>query len=191
VIVLSDNQKGSMADDTQLLETPEESEKLQSGEDLALAALSQQSAATNMAGVNSTDSESEQSDKVANTLTHLQNVIERNANELARINGELKEHRDSMKSVFENDAELSEASDQAQQIANAVKARRTALQNNPQVTSLKAKVGDLNEQKKEIEETISNHLVNYFALTNSKSFDTSDGDQWEFDIKAKVKSRKK
>lgn len=180
-----------MADDTQLLDQPEESEKLQSGEDLALAALSQQSAATNMAGVNNDDTESEQSDKVANTLTHLQNVIERNANELARINNELKEHRDSMKSVFENDAELSEAEDQAQNIAQAVKQRRTLLQNNPQVTSLKAKVGDLNEQKKEIEETISNHLVNYFALTNSKSFDTSDGDQWEFDIKAKVKSRKK
>ncbi|MDQ5931161.1 MAG: hypothetical protein QG674_327 [Patescibacteria group bacterium] len=174
-----------MADDQQLLDTPEETQELQSGEDVALAALSQQSAG------DSTDSEAEESDKLASTLTHLQNVIERNANELARISAELKEHRESMKNVFENDAELSEAEDQAQQISNAVKARRTALQNNPQITSLKAKVGDLNEQKKEIEETISNHLVNYFSLTNSKSFDTSDGDQWEFDIKAKVKSRKK
>lgn len=173
-----------MADDPQLLDKPEETEELQSGEDVALAALSQQSAS-------SADSEAEESDKLASTLTHLQNVIERNANELARISAELKEHRESMKNVFENDAELSEAEDQAQQISNAVKARRTALQNNPQITSLKAKVGDLNEQKKEIEETISNHLVNYFSLTNSKSFDTSDGDQWEFDIKAKVKSRKK
>lgn len=180
-----------MVDDTQLLEQADEAAKLQSGEDLALAALSQQSAATTIAGVTSDDNEEEQSDKVASTLTHLQNVIERNADELVRINNELKEHRESMKNVFENDAELSEASDQAQQIANAVKQRRTQLQNNPQVTSLKAKVGDLNEQKKEIEETISNHLVNYFALTNSKSFDTSDGDQWEFDIKAKVKARKK
>lgn len=180
-----------MADDQQLLDKPEETEQLQSGEDLALAALSQQSAATTMAGVSGEDNEEEQSDKLASTLTHLQNVIERNANELARINGELKEHRESMKNVFENDAELSEAEDQAANIAQAVKQRRTALQNNPQITSLKAKVGDLNEQKKEIEETISNHLVNYFALTNSKSFDTSDGDQWEFDIKAKVKARKK
>lgn len=180
-----------MADDQQLLEKPDEMEELESGEDVALAALSQQSAATSMAGVTSDDDEEAQSDKVASTLTHLQNVIERNANELARINGELKEHRESMKNVFENDAELSEAQDQAQNIAQAVKTRRTQLQTTPQVTSLKSKIGDLNEEKKEIEETISNHLVNYFALTNSKSFDTSDGDQWEFDIKAKVKSRKK
>ena len=124
-------------------------------------------------------------------MTHLQNIIERNANELLRISSELRELREGLKNVFENDAELTEAQDQAEVIIQAVKQRRTQLQNNPQITSLKVKIGDLNEQKKEVEETISNHLVNYFALTNSKSFDTSDGDQWEFDIKAKVKPRKK
>lgn len=179
-----------MSDDQKLLDAADEKESLQSGDDIALAALSQQS---NTDDVTSDGNESEamESDKLADTLNHLQNIIERNANELARINAELKERRDSLKSVFENDQQLSEAQDHVQEMTNAVKERRTQLQNDPQATSLKAKIGDLNEQKKEIEETISNHLINYFGLTNSKSFDTSDGDQWEFDIKAKVKSRKK
>jgi len=52
-------------------------------------------------------------------------------------------------------------------------------------------IGELKEQQKEIEETLSNHLINYHAMTNSKSFDTSDGDQWDFSIKAKIRPRKK
>ncbi|PIR61807.1 MAG: hypothetical protein COY81_01480 [Candidatus Pacebacteria bacterium CG_4_10_14_0_8_um_filter_43_12] len=185
------SQKGSMANKKQSIDKLESAEKLTSGEDLALAALSQQSAASTMAGISDDEDEGVQSDKLAGTLTHLQNIIERNANELLRISSELRELREGLKNVFENDAELTEAQDQAEVIIQAVKQRRTQLQNNPQITSLKVKIGDLNEQKKEVEETISNHLVNYFALTNSKSFDTSDGDQWEFDIKAKVKPRKK
>lgn len=191
MIALSQNKKGSMNNDVKQLDQPDELDQIQSGEDLALAALSQQSAAAQVAGVTADESEEMQSDKIANTLNHLQNIIERNANELNRLNNELKELRESMKNVFENDQELAQAEQEAQLITQAVKQRRSVLQTNPQVTSLKAKIGELNEQKKEVEDTISNHLVNYFALTNSKSFDTSDGDQWEFDIKAKVKSRKK
>lgn len=178
-----------MADDKQLLEKPDEQESLQSGDDLAIAALAGQSASDSADP--SLDAEEMESDKLAETLTHLQNVIERNANELSRINEELKERRESMKNVFENDQELAQAEAQVSEFTQSVKQRRSQLQSNPQVTTLKTKIGELNEQKKEIEETISNHLINYFGLTNSKSFDTTDGDQWEFDIKAKVKSRKK
>jgi hypothetical protein len=56
---------------------------------------------------------------------------------------------------------------------------------------LKVKISELREEQKELEETLSGHLVNYHSITNSNSFDTSDGDQWEFSIKAKIKPRKK
>ena len=72
-----------------------------------------------------------------------------------------------------------------------VKERKAQLQTNPAAMSLKAKIGELREQQKELEETLSNHLVNYHSLTHSHSFDTSDGDQWEFTITAKIKPRKK
>ena len=61
----------------------------------------------------------------------------------------------------------------------------------PTVVRLKNDIGELNEQKKEIEEALSNHLVNYYQLTNSKSIDTSDGDQREFVIRAKIKPAKR
>jgi hypothetical protein len=138
----------------------------------------------------SLDEEIEASDQLATTLTSLQNVIERNAQNLQKIAEELKHKRESMKSVFENDTLLAEAQEQAALYSNQLKERKSKIQTDPQVTSLKIQIGELNEQKKEIEESLSNYLVQYYQLTNSKSFDTSDGDQWEFDVKAKVKPKK-
>lgn len=136
------------------------------------------------------DDEIAASDELASTLQSLQNVIERNAQQLQKIQEELKHKRESMKNVFENDTLLAEAQEQAALYSNQLKERKAKLQTDPQVTSLKVQVGELNEQKKEIEEALSNHLVQYYQLTNSKSFDTSDGDQWEFSVRAKVKAKK-
>jgi len=158
-----------------------------SGDDLAAHALGQISPAIEAETI---EDETAQSDQVALALSSLQNVIERNANELQRLSDELKEKREMMKNVFENDTELATAEEQVSLIATQVKERKAKLQADPQVTTLKVQVGELNQQKKEIEETLSNHLVNYYQMTHSTSFDTSDGDQWEFKISAKVKSRK-
>lgn len=164
------------------------------GDDLAQEALEEvtQSTGTSVGQAGTTaDDEIAASDQLAQTLTSLQNVIERNATELERVLNELKEKREMFKNIFDNDTELAEATQQAQIITEQVKQRKSKLQTDPQATTLKVQIGELSEQKKEIEEALSNHLVNYHQITGSKSFDTSDGDQWDFDIKAKVKARKK
>lgn len=172
----------------------DDNKKLQTGDDLALDALSQAGQNTKALPADTDDdfeNEEARSNQLAETLTSLQNVIERNAEHLQTIANEMKEKREELKNVFDNDSTLAQADEIAKQASVQVKERRSALQSDPQVTSLKVQIGELNEQKKEIEESLSNHLVNYYQLTNSKSFDTADGDQWEFSIKAKVKSRRK
>lgn len=136
------------------------------------------------------ENEAEASDKLAETITHLQNIIERNALELQRVQNELKEKRQSLRNVMENDVQLAEISAEVEKVTQQVKERKAQLSSSPQTVSLKANVAELNQQKKEIEETLSNHLINYYGLTNSTSFDTSEGDQWEFKISAKVKAQK-
>lgn len=170
-----------MADDA--LPQPQDTNKLESGEDLALKALSE-------ASESDSDSEVAASDELADSLNHLQNVIERNALELQRLKEEMKQKRESLKSVFENDAQLAEAEEEQKKLSGTVKERRAQISSSPQATSLKAQIGELKEQQKDIEETLSNHLINYYSITNSKSFDTSEGDQWEFNITAKVKTRR-
>lgn len=130
-----------------------------------------------------------ESNQIGETIGALQSVIERNAVELMKVKAELKTHRESLKSVFDNDQELVEATKQVKEVQTTVKTRKASIQARPEAISLKAKIGDLNERKKEIEETLSNHLVNYHQVTGSSSFDTSTGDQWDFSVSAKVKPK--
>ena len=166
------------------------------GTDLAREMLDRQQSADNQqpsstaAGSAGTD-EAADSDELAETLTALQNVIERGAQQLESVSRQLREKRDSLGNVFANDQELEQAREQAQLASQQAKQRQTSLQADPQVTALQVQIGELKEQQQELKETLSNHLVNYYQLTNSKSFDTSDGDQWEFEVKARVKPRRK
>lgn len=162
----------------------DDQKQISSSDDLALDALSHASQSADA------DNELAESNQLADTLNSLQNLIEKHARELTRIETELKEKRQSLKNVFDNDVQLTEAREEVEKHTQAMKERRVQLQNDPQSTSLKIDVAELNQQKKELEETLSNHLVNYHALTNSTSFDTSDGDQWDFSIKAKIKAKK-
>ncbi len=166
---------------------PDDQKQISASDELALDALSQASKSSESVD---SDDEIKKSNELAETLTSLNNLIEKHARELTRIEGELKEKRQSLKNVFDNDIQLTEAREEVEKHTQAMKERRTQLQNDPQSTSLKIDVAELNQQKKELEETLSNHLVNYHALTNSTSFDTSDGDQWDFVIKAKIKAKK-
>ncbi len=160
---------------------------LESGEDLARKALeaADELSLPSDAGV---DAEVAASDQLAETLTHLQNVIERNVSELKRLKDEIKLKRESLKSVLENDTELAEAQVQAEAVTQQVKERRAKLQSDPQSASLKAQIAETNQEKKEVEEALNNHLLNYYSLTNSMSIDTSDGDQLEFKVRASIKA---
>lgn len=130
-----------------------------------------------------------QSDKLAETLQYLQNLIERNATQLKTVHDELKEKRESLQNILENDQELTEAETAAKSQVDAVKQRKASLQSTPESINLKNEVGELREKLHEIEDTLNSHLLNYYQLTNSTSFDTSDGDQWDFTVKAKLKTR--
>lgn len=137
------------------------------------------------------DAEVAESNEVAQALMSLQNLVERNANELDRLRNELKEHRQSLKNVFDNDQGLLEAEQVAQEVATKVKERKQSIDAQPEVRQLKLKIVDTREEMKEIEETLNAHLISLFKMTGSQSFDTSDGDQREFSLKAKVMSKGK
>lgn len=161
--------------------------QLKSADDLALDALSQSSVQSKSG---ESKSETEKSDEFAKTLHALENMIESKANKLMQIKQEAREKREMISNVFDNDAQLVEAEEQKQEVQTQLKQRKTDLNETVQVRQLKDDLREVKQEQKDLEESLSNHLINYHQLTNSTSFDTSDGDQWEFDIKAKVKSKK-
>lgn len=125
----------------------------------------------------------------AESTTSLQSLIEKHALELSRIKTEKKLKRESLKSIFDNDIQYQEAKAEADKHSQVLKERKSQIQIDPQATSLKLDIAELNQQQKELEETLSNHIVSYHAMTNSTSIDTSNGDQWDFKIKATIKPK--
>lgn len=178
--------------------------KLLTGDDLAAKALEESSqkdlpagddpaalAAGSTPSLGTGVSDKATQNKVAETLTSLQNIIERNVGELDRLKEQMKSYRDNLRNIMINDEALSEAEDQAAAITQKVKERKSQLQASPEVNRLKANISELNERKKEIEEALNTHLLNLYQFTGAKTFDTSTGETREFEIRASVKSSKK
>lgn len=170
---------------TDALPEGEETPKLKDAEDLAIDALSQASQAEGQ-----DLSEKERSDQFAQTLHSLENVIESKAKNLMQLKDKMKKKRQMISNVFENDQEYQEVEEQKTEVYQEWKQRKNTLNETVQVRQLKEDLRDLKNDQKDLEASLSNHLINYHQLTNSTSFDTSDGDQWEFKIKAKVKTKK-
>lgn len=162
--------------------------QLDSGEDLAAKAL-EEAQEKELPAV--TQTEAQKSDQFADTLHSLEGVIERHANQLEELKAELKERRQMLHNYFTNDEKLATAEEQVKEYRTEVKQCKSKLQQEPQVVDLKIKIKELKERRQEVEDTLSNHLINHHQLTNSTSFDTSEGDQWGYKIKAKVKRKPK
>lgn len=168
-------QRALAAADDQALPAGDDTPSLSSGEMTALPAAN--SPATQQ--------------KVAETLTSLQNVIERNVSELDSLKEQLKSYRDSLKNIMDNDLTLTDAQDQLTSMSQKVKERKSQLQASPEVNQLKANIAEITERKKEIEEALNTHLLNLYQFTGAKTFDTSTGETREFEIRASVKGGKK
>lgn len=143
-----------------------------------------------LAVATSEDAEVEASNKIAETLNALQGVIERNAHELQELDKTVREKRNMLKNMIDNSADIGEVEAKAKALNDELKQKKAKIAADPATVSLKLQIAELSQNKKEIEETLSDHLVNYYQLTGSTSFDTSDGDQWEYNIKARVKAKK-
>jgi small-conductance mechanosensitive channel len=191
---LDDEDDELTENEEEVLETDSDSEDeddSETGDDLATKALAQ-AQKTSMAGSTSASSSTPAAQKaLGETLTALQNVIERNADQLDEIKGKIKQFREELKNVLENDEILSDVEQQASQMTQKVKERKSQLQGSAQVTQIKSNLMEVIEQKKEVEEALNNHLLNLYQVTGTKTFDTSSGQTREFSIKASIKGSRK
>lgn len=177
-------------DDDDESDSGDEDTALQSGDDLATAALASASGSTLSRTMSAASKLNGDPNEIAQTLTALQNVIERNAELLDEIKDELRVHKEKLQNVMENDTELATATEEAKKFGTQVKERRTKLMSSPEVVDAKSHITELTERKKETEDALNNHLLNYYQMTGVKVFDTSSGHQREFSIRATLKSKK-
>lgn len=123
-------------------------------------------------------------------LQALQALIERHIQQTDDVRGKLKTLSESMKSLLDNDTPLSEVEEQATELTKKVKERKRNVMEAPEFRSLRAKVGELKDEVKELEEALNTHLLSYYQQTGVKTVDLSSGQQREFKIIAKVLPKK-
>jgi chromosome segregation ATPase len=124
------------------------------------------------------------------TLTALQALLERQSERVDQLRGQIKMVADSMKSLVENDEQLSTAAVQADEASKKVKERKKTLVQSPEFRQHQTKSVELKDELKELEESLNSHLLSYYQQTGVKTFDTSGGGQREFKLIAKVLPKK-
>lgn len=178
------------ADDLQVLSEAEEQallaegsspEELKAGETKAIAAPN--------APLIAIEINNESDDTTGASLTALQGIIERQSKRLDDLREETRLLSEQLKAILDNDLELTEAQEQAKQATRKQKERKAALANNAESTQLRYKLKEAKENIKDIEESLNNHLLNFFSMTGVKEFDTTDGGKREFDVRAKLRGK--
>lgn len=133
----------------------------------------------------------ESSDFDQESFDATQNLIYNLGEQLDEINDDLREYREMIKNVYENDETLQEAKQVADEAKQVMKERKNDLNNTQEVKELKAKMGDAKEERKMLQESLQNHLLNYYQMTGgSTTVDLPDGSERDYSLKAKLKRKK-
>lgn len=113
------------------------------------------------------------------TLFSLEDLIFRKKDKLDEVNAELKNHNDSLKSIYENDAQFSEAEQKVMEAKKVLAEHKSRIKNKPEAIQLHYKIKEVKEKKKDLQMSLSNHLISWFDLTKSKLIEKPDGTQLE------------
>ena len=128
-------------------------------------------------------------DQLAETLTSLQGVISRNAGHLKQLKDEKKHIKEQEQNILDNNDEYCLKRDDIADQMRGLKEIKAKVKGQRESLQLSAKKRELSQQEKEIKQTISNHLANYYSLTGNNTFDTLDGEQVEFKVSASFNSK--
>lgn len=125
------------------------------------------------------------------SLQAIEGVIRRQSDRLDKLQEDLKTINDQIKSILDNDEELSKVQEEVKVAAAKQKQRKSSLSNSAESMQLKYKQKDLKESIKDVASSLSNHLVNLYQMTGAKEFDSDDGTRREFEVSARLRGKKK
>ena len=124
------------------------------------------------------------------SLMAVQSVINRQADRLDNLREEMRLLGERQKAILDNDAELAEAEEQLKSVSRKQKERKKQLTDSAESVEIRIKRKELQEQVKDIEDSLNNNLLSYYQMTGAKFFDTDDGGQRGFKVLAKVLGKK-
>lgn len=131
-----------------------------------------------------------ESEEFGEELTSIRNLVQRYAQQMDQVGNDMKELRQSLQNMFDNDNDLQTLEEQAKTLTTDVKQKRQRIKESPEAVQLQMKVKELKEEQKEIQETLNNYLLRYYQLTGSKVIEDDSGAEREIRINARISKPK-
>jgi chromosome segregation ATPase len=185
---LDDTTSSDTTSDTELLETGDVSPALPAGEETQALPEGYEILVDSPETL---DQETHAAEEFGETLVAVQNMVLRYSHQLDELNEKMKHIRESLSNLMDNDNELQELEQKAKTLTTDVKQRKQRVKESPEAVQLQMKANEYKEEKSEIMQTLSNHLLRYFQMTGSRVIEDQDGTEREFSISARMKGAKK
>lgn len=127
----------------------------------------------------SEDSSEDVGAPTALNLLDVESIIKRHLIDIEKLQGEIKDQRAMFEDSFNNDANYKALADKAKEATrpkNAVKQQRLKT---PAITELDNKIKSQKEELSDLQQAVSDYLLEYQSLSGSNQFETDNGDVLE------------
>lgn len=124
------------------------------------------------------------------TYVAVKGLIQRLSVQLDELKVKQKDYKERLKNIIENDTELSTYEEQAEQATQQFKKRKQEIMERPESREAQAKLKEIAEEMRDIQESLTNNLLVYFQITGTSSFETPDGNEREFKLNARLLPQK-
>lgn len=108
-------------------------------------------------------------------LINIESLINNFNSRLDSLQNELKQHKEMLSSLLDNDQEYQEASKEAQKLAKLKTIAKQKVIKQPEAARIQDKINDYQSQVKEVKVGLSDYLSQYVSLSGSSQIEGPDG----------------
>lgn len=112
----------------------------------------------------------------ADEFLDLENLIKNYLTRIDNLKQELKKQSDLFKDSFESDAVYKEHEDKAKEAAKLRAETKQQILKQPALASLSEKIAEIKNEIKELQETLSDYLLQYQKMTGFSQIETDQGE---------------
>lgn len=116
-------------------------------------------------------------------------IIQRQMIEIDRLKGEKKNQREMLQNIVENSKEFDEKEEVRKVAAREAKLAKDKVLVTPEATQIIVKMDDITGEIKELQESLSNHLMVYHTKTGKRTFEDAEGNERTIVYAYKVKPK--
>lgn len=123
-------------------------------------------------------------------IISIENLINNHNLKLNTLQSELKEHKQMLNSLLENNDEYQRLNEEALKASKLKNLEKQKALKDPNAASLQEKINDIQGQLREIKSALSDYLGQYVALSGSNKLESPDGTMLNIIYTAKLVKEK-